>query len=388
MPKRFLAKPEDSKYQGIYKEELADGDYTFKITYKDLYGKKKWQTIGREKRDNITITKCFNIRSKILLDQKFGENKQFIQTKKQKREEVTLNDVYELYIIDIRGRSKEKNVKDNISKYNKHLKDNFGELSLYDIKQSDIQKLLNTKAKELSPATINTIREKISTIYNFAIRSSEINYDGQNPAKFIKKIKVENERERFFELEELEKIYEEINNTFLEEADRLKYTLFAKIAVTTGVRLSNLIRLKVEDIDLKNKTITIRKTKTNTSYDAFIKESILDDLKKYIASKKPNDYVFYVDLVYTEDYENITKHYQRVFRNIFNKLFNEHYPQGHPKHAVLHTFRHTFATHLAKNRVPIYTIMKLMNHKDIKMTLRYAKHSPENGLEDVNNLPF
>ena len=53
---------------------------------------------------------------------------------------------------------------------------------------------------------------------------------------------------------------------------------------------------------------------------------------------------------------------------------------------VIHTLRHTFASHLAINGTPIFTIQKLMNHKDIKMTLRYAKLSPDSGREAILNL--
>jgi integrase len=53
---------------------------------------------------------------------------------------------------------------------------------------------------------------------------------------------------------------------------------------------------------------------------------------------------------------------------------------------VIHTLRHTFASHLAINETPIFTIQKLMNHKDIKMTLRYAKLSPDSGREAVLKL--
>ena len=42
-----------------------------------------------------------------------------------------------------------------------------------------------------------------------------------------------------------------------------------------------------------------------------------------------------------------------------------------------HDLRHTFATRLAQNGVDIYTISKLLGHKDIQMTQRYSHHSPE-----------
>lgn len=63
-------------------------------------------------------------------------------------------------------------------------------------------------------------------------------------------------------------------------------------------------------------------------------------------------------------------------KKIFNKLFNQKLDKNDRKNrVVVHTLRHTFASHLAINGTPIFTIQKLMNHKDIKMTMRYAKTS-------------
>lgn len=72
---------------------------------------------------------------------------------------------------------------------------------------------------------------------------------------------------------------------------------------------------------------------------------------------------------------------------IYNKFFNLGLDKNDRKNRVVtHTLRHTFASHLAINGTPIYTIQKLMNHQDIKMTLRYAKLAPDSGKEFVNDL--
>ena len=74
-------------------------------------------------------------------------------------------------------------------------------------------------------------------------------------------------------------------------------------------------------------------------------------------------------------------------------FFARHCPQNdahdeddRKNRVVIHTLRHTFASHLAINGTPIFTIQKLMNHKDIKMTMRYAKLSHDSGREAIVNL--
>lgn len=59
-----------------------------------------------------------------------------------------------------------------------------------------------------------------------------------------------------------------------------------------------------------------------------------------------------------------------------NELFND--GVSDIKHRIMiHTLRHTFASHLAISGTPLQIIQKLLNHKDIKMTMRYAHLLPE-----------
>ncbi|WP_415408347.1 tyrosine-type recombinase/integrase [Sulfurovum sp. CS9] len=72
---------------------------------------------------------------------------------------------------------------------------------------------------------------------------------------------------------------------------------------------------------------------------------------------------------------------------MLNRLFNEGLDTSDRKNrVVIHTLRHTFTSHLAINGTPIFTIQKLMNHKDIKMTMRYAKLAPDSGMKMVKGL--
>ncbi len=76
-----------------------------------------------------------------------------------------------------------------------------------------------------------------------------------------------------------------------------------------------------------------------------------------------------------------------TIRPVLNKLFNIGLSVNDRKNrVVIHTLRHTFASHLAINGTPIFTIQKLMNHRDIKMTMRYAKLAPDSGMDMVKEL--
>lgn len=53
---------------------------------------------------------------------------------------------------------------------------------------------------------------------------------------------------------------------------------------------------------------------------------------------------------------------------------------------MVHTLRHTFTSDLAMNGVLLLTIQKLMSHKDIDMTMRYAKLAPDAGKDALDSL--
>ena len=127
--------------------------------------------------------------------------------------------------------------------------------------------------------------------------------------------------------------------------------------------------------------INIKDLKNDSIYQGFIKDDVVEPLKRAIEGLKNDDYV----ISYNSGLRCDDKMIQRRLQPILNKLFNEGVESNLSK-VVIHTLRHTFASLLAINDVSIYKIMKLMNHKDITMTMRYAKLSPSSGQEDINNL--
>ncbi|WP_330848268.1 tyrosine-type recombinase/integrase [Aliarcobacter butzleri] len=97
-------------------------------------------------------------------------------------------------------------------------------------------------------------------------------------------------------------------------------------------------------------------------------------LEKRVNSLKPNDKLF-------------ISNPERRLRAKLDELFNKDIDDNDRKNKIVfHSLRHTFASHLAINGTPIFTIQKLMNHKDIRMTLRYTKLSPDSGREAILNL--
>lgn len=363
------------KHVGVYYKILKDGDKSFYITYKDLKGKKIWLQIGTFSQ-GIRESYCSEKRNQIMVKIKTGEEQNIITNRRIKKTQITLDQAEISYHAFRATVTKEKGLKDSKSLYNKYLKKTFGSCSIVDISKLGVLTFLESLKEDtnLSLGRINVIRSKLSSIINFAIEN--LNYTGSNVVLSVQKYKVTQIRTRYLTLSEIDLLKNEIKeNKFL--------YLFTLIALSTGARLNAILSLKKMDINLDSNTISFKDFKNDDTYDAFIKDSLKDELINFIDSKKINEYLFKKDGI-----KDITKYVQRKLRPILNMLFNEGLEKKDNHRVVIHTFRHTFASQLAKNGVPIYTIKKLLNHKDIEMTMRYAKLSPEEGSKDINNLDF
>ncbi len=356
-----MAKIKSKKYIGVYKSDLISGDVSYYITYKDENSKKIWQKIGL-KSEGITEVFCHNKRNEILTKLRLGESVQIGKRKKDKI--LTIDEIAQKYFDYIEYRNKDySNV---ISRYKLHIKDTFGDTDILTLTIKDIQQYQMEKLKIRSPKTVNHLTQLIGTIYNHNIKYENLKVI--NPLVGFRKLKVDNARERYLSIDDINTLYSK-----LEEDEVL--TLFVILALTTGGRLATLMNIKKKDIKLENKVVVLKDFKNDTTYNGYLNKKAVLILGTLIKTLKLDDLII-------SKYKADT--IQHKMKPILDKLFNQELKANDAKNrVVIHTLRHTFASHLAINGTPIYTIQKLMNHKDIQMTLRYAKLAPDSGLNHV-----
>lgn len=363
-----MARVKSKKYAGVYLNKLADGDITYSINYKDAENKKTWFTVGK-KSNGITEIYAYNKRNEFINKVKLGEEPPSV-LKKKKREIVSLDSVaLEHY------QSKENHNRNNKlskRKYEMHISPIFGKKDIKSITVEDMQKLQALKLKEFAPKTVNTILGELSTILNYAI-DREIAV--ANPLKKVKSLKIDNARERYLSKQEIATLLEHAK---LDE----QLHIFTLLALTTGARVGAICKITPRDINFDTKTISVLDEKNNERYIAFLGSQELEELLKKRVKKLKID-----TPVLKENAANLYDQIKLKAKTLLDKLFNE--DDTDTKHkAVVHSLRHTFASHLAINGTPIFTIQKLLNHKDIKMTLRYAKLAPDTGRDSILGLGF
>lgn len=140
-----------------------------------------------------------------------------------------------------------------------------------------------------------------------------------------------------------------------------KHRLLLKLCYGMGLRVSELARLKVADIDCDRMQVLVRQGKGKKDRYAILPESILEDLKAYYREYKPGEYLFEGQ----KGGQYSIRSVQQVFKNAMLKA-------GINKKVGVHSLRHTYATHLIEQGTDIRFVQDLLGHKNIKTTMIYT----------------
>ncbi len=362
-----------TKYAGVFERTTKKGDRTFYIRYRDNSGKQVRQVVGTAKQ-GITAKYCERILQETKVKLRLGEAAPIKNNSKSKI--VTLNHAAKEYWLK---RSEAKSIKNLKSVYRTHIEKQLGYLDIQTIDENTIQNYTKTLLKTVSKHTGRLITQKTAN-NALGVLSAILTKAVKQPPK-ITKLKTDNTRDRYLNLKEINILTSHLLQCHLPTAQRL--LLFTHISLSTGGRLTSVLGIQGKHINRSGGSVMLHNYKTESTYTAFLPDDIMDMIPPLV----PGQYLFE-----GHDKEgNIKaidpKQIQRPLQGILNELFNSGLDAEDSKHrVVVHTLRHTFASHLAIKGVPIQKIMKLMDHSDIKMTLRYAKLDPDSGKNDVMEL--
>jgi integrase/recombinase XerD len=153
----------------------------------------------------------------------------------------------------------------------------------------------------------------------------------------------------------------------------LKHNTMLKLCYGMGLRVSEIVNLKITDIDSKNMQVFIERGKGKKDRYVNLPQTLLDQLRAYFAAYKPKKYLF--EGQYGDQYS--IRSAQKVFSDAMKKAKIN-------KSVGIHGLRHSFATHLLEAGTDISLIQELLGHTDIKTTLRYT-HISQKAIKNVKS---
>lgn len=140
-----------------------------------------------------------------------------------------------------------------------------------------------------------------------------------------------------------------------------KHSTMIALAYSAGLRVSELVRLRVKDIILDELTIHVKAGKGGKDRLTIISGKLKNPLSQYMAGKLPTDYVFG------------SERGGRLTERTLQKVFHEACKRINlMKAAGFHSLRHSFATHLLENGVDIRYVQELLGHSSVLTTQRYT----------------
>ena len=158
-----------------------------------------------------------------------------------------------------------------------------------------------------------------------------------------------------------------------EQTPNLKHNTMLKLSYGMGLRVSEIVNLKICDIDSRSMMVFIARAKGKKDRYANLPESVLGQLRDYFKEFRPREYLF--EGQYGGQYS--CRSVQMVFKNSLERA-------GVNKKVGIHSLRHSFATHLLERGTDLRLIQDLLGHKDIKTTLLYT-HISDKSLQKVKS---
>jgi len=141
----------------------------------------------------------------------------------------------------------------------------------------------------------------------------------------------------------------------------LKHKVILMILYSGGLRLSELLNLKVKDVDFDRDLICIKQGKGKKDRQTLLAESLKPVLQAYLHRYRPENYLIEGQTGGRYSPSSV----QAIMRRAVRRA-------GIQKHATVHTLRHSFATHLVEHGTDIRFIQELLGHKRLETTQIYT----------------
>ncbi len=201
--------------------------------------------------------------------------------------------------------------------------------------------------KQVSESYIDQTVSAIKFLYNVVLKSPKIVGEVPRPRK-------EHKLPAVLSRDEIIKLVKAVTNP--------KHRLLLMLTYSAGLRVSEIVSLRVEDIDGDRGLIFVKRAKGKKDRNSILSAIVLEELNNYRKVYHPCKWLF--------PGADKDKHLSvRTAEKIFEKARKK---AGIAKNATVHTLRHSFATHLLEDGVDLRYVQELLGHSRPETTMIYT----------------
>ena len=285
----------------------------------------------------------------------------FVQ-KNQEFKSIELNALLKLYI-----QIQESKVRpDTIRMYRDHLEDMINFFNAYGVYESKHinQAIIDRYILYSQTVAKNnniTINKRIGILTAMLKRTAEAGLITMPEFKF-QKLKETPAKIEVITAESVKKILNQIDSI------KLSHQVMIYILLTTGIRRNEVVHIKTQNINFKNKSIYLDFTKTGKPRFCYFAEKLEKLLLLLIAKNNPdNPYLF----------QSPHKGHLHMDKGTVSSMLNKLKNDLNIDILSSHRFRHLYATQLLRNGADIYSVKELMGHQRLEITQRYIDFTNE-----------
>lgn len=216
----------------------------------------------------------------------------------------------------------------------------------------DIRNWVQHLGTSYNPSTVRNMLAAVKLFYKYCLEEELIKY---NPVATVPYPEKEEALPHYLQNDQLTELRKLVEG-------RLQERAVIEVLYTTGVRISEMAALKMEDIVWSERLMYVRKGKGNKDRIVLFTRSCEEYLQAYLKERLDNLPFVFLNVARTGPI-NI-KYVQKNFKKYRKEL---------GIHLSPHTLRHTFAAHLAMKGMPLVGIQALLGHVKQQDTQRYAR---------------
>ena len=348
------------KYEGVWQNELKNGDIAYYINYRDENGKPVKKKVGtKTKQRNFTVKDAYDRLIEIKHKLNVGEE---LPLKNLRAKRYTFQDAYKEYMEW--SKAHKSTWKNDVNSWS-HLS-TLASKDIKSLKAKDFEDLKIEKLKTLSPKSVSHILGTARQIFNYVIKREIIN-NFTNPigSGKIKFPKPDNARIAFLTKEQAGELL-----TQLKELGYKRLYQLTVLLLSTGGRFSEVASLRWMDVNDTTQMIYFKSTKDGNARWIAISPLAAEVLAELKAEKSDSGLV--IPNTVNKQYEQMPKQWQMVV----DMLIRGNATADAKDRITTHSLRHTHASWLAMSGLDILHIKEQLGHKTIEMTMRYSHLVP------------
>lgn len=353
-----------TKYPGVFYIEgkgVRGSERIYYIIYRKG-GKLVEEKAGKQFQDDMTPAKAAKIRANRIDGQDLSnveKRKAKQRAEEEEKGKMTISRLWDLYKEDHKDM---RSFASDKSRYRKFLESPFGDKEPKEIVPLDVDRLRHRILKEKAAQTTKHVLTLLGRIVNLGAKKQLC----QGLVFQIDTPNVDNLITETLSEEQLKRLLDTLN-----ESKDIQVATLMKLAINTGMRKGELLKLKWSDIDFERDFIFIRSPKGKKSVHIPMSKSVRSILERH---PRTGEYVFC-----NPNGQPFVEIRKRI--NVIRQAAK--LPEGF---RPLHGLRHVYASMLASSgQVDMYTLQKLLTHKSPVMTQRYA-HLRDEVLKKSANL--